>query len=121
MGFIVIFGYTFFMFSSKKAKQYSVENHTEIIDAKSGVYSGEYKFTDFIVLAKIQFEVIEGKITNIQLKKLANTRTHKCENELIQRIENCQQIDFDAISGATGTSNFAKAALANAFVKDNIK
>lgn len=115
---VMVGGLVIFSIASEHAEEYYITSKSELISSNSGVYIGEHKFANLLTFAKVQIKVVDGKIKDIDFIKLVNTPTHECKDEVMQRIVDSQEINFDAVSGATCTSNFAKAAVANALVGD---
>jgi uncharacterized protein with FMN-binding domain len=76
-----------------------------------GTYIGEYD-VDFIY-AKVEVIVQDGVITNINLLKHKNGKGKPAE-QIIDNIVRTQNLDVDAISGATNSSQVIKKAIENA-------
>ena len=65
------------------------------------------------IYAKVEVEIIEGKIVSLNLLEHRNERGKRAEN-IIDIVLSEQKIDVDAISGATNSSNVIKKAIENA-------
>ena len=76
-------------------------DNVDITKVRDGTYSGFYnmKFTT----AKVNVEVLKGKITKIDLLEHKHGKKYSAET-IIPRIINEQKLSVDAVTGATGSS-----------------
>lgn len=101
--------------ANKKAQEF-ISNYTvNTNELSDGLYKGKFKYLLF-TMAEIEFTIKNGLATDIQLRKLFQTPGSLYKNEIEHRFNEDQTIELDAISGATRTSNFAKAAIKNAII-----
>lgn len=78
-----------------------------------GVYTGEYDVG--YIYAQVEVEIRDGAIVSIRLREHRNERGKEAES-IIYDIISEQEIDVDAISGATNSSNVIKKAIEQAIV-----
>ena len=95
----------------KKAVTETTFEDIHISDIPDGVYVGEYD-VDYIY-AKVEVTVQNGEITNINILEHRNERGKTAE-VIADSIVDEQNIDVDAISGATNSSTVIKKAVENA-------
>lgn len=85
----------------------------DISQVPEGIYEGEYDVK--YIYAKVAVTVKNGKITNIEILEHRNERGSSAESITSQIIDK-QNINVDAVSGATNSSKVIKKAVENAFV-----
>lgn len=85
-----------------------------ISDVSDGIYIGEYDVN--FIYAKVEVTVQDGKITNIELLEHKNERGKPAE-AILDKMIDAQEINVDAISGATNSSTVIKKATENALKK----
>ena len=83
----------------------------DLENVEDGVYIGTCDVG--YIYAKVEVEIIEGKIVSLNLLEHRNERGKRAEN-IIDIVLSEQKIDVDAISGATNSSNVIKKAIENA-------
>lgn len=83
----------------------------DITQVQDGIYEGEYDAG--YIYAKVQVEIKAGKIVSLSLLEHRNERGKPAEVILDEVMEK-QQIDVDAVSGATNSSKVIKQAITNA-------
>ncbi len=111
LGIIILAVYLKSVADYKRAvSEISIENIC-ISDVSDGVYIGECD-VDFIY-AKVEVTVHSGKITEVKILEHKNGRGQAAET-IIEKIISAQEIDVDAISGATNSSTVLKKAVENA-------
>lgn len=101
------------MISYKNAVRDISINSVDISSIPDGVYQGECD-TGYIY-ASVGVTVSDGKITDIALLEHRNERGESAE-EIIKAIISQQNVDVDAISGATNSSKVIKKAVENALI-----
>lgn len=85
----------------------------DISTVPDGVYIGEYD-VDF-VYAKVEVTVQDKAITKIEILEHKNGRGKSAES-IVNKIIEEQNIDVDAVSGATNSSTVLKKAVENALL-----
>ncbi len=101
-----------------KAQEYSQNFSPNTAKLKDGTYNGCFRYFIF-TFSKVEFEVKDGKIKNIAFKKMFHSPGSPYKKDIEAQIKRTKLLEVNAISGATRTSNFAKAALKNAIVKNS--
>ena len=104
-----------FYMSGVAAYQNKVKNTVisgvNISQIPDGVYIGEYDVS--YIYAKVEVTVKSGEITGISILEHRNDRGESAERIIDEIIER-QEIDVDAVSGATNSSTVIKKAVENA-------
>lgn len=95
----------------KQAVKETTFEEINILDISDGVYIGEYDVN--FIYAKVEVNVQNGEITNINILEHRHERGKKAET-ITNKIVDEQKIDVDAISGATNSSIVIKKAVENA-------
>lgn len=95
----------------KKAVKETTLSDVDISDIPDGIYIGEYD-VDFIYV-KVEVTIQSGLITDIDILEHKNGRGKSAEI-IADKIIEKQQIDVDAVSGATNSSTVIKKAVENA-------
>lgn len=98
----------------KQTVRETTVDEINISDVSDGIYIGEYDVN--FIYAKVEVTVQDGKITNIELLEHKNKRGKPAEAILGKMID-AQEINVDAISGATNSSTVIKKAAENALKK----
>jgi uncharacterized protein with FMN-binding domain len=91
-------------------------NEVPISQVADGEYVGEAQIKP--VSAKVNVQVENGKITDIEIKDHM-TGLGKYGEKIIDQIINKQSLDVDAISGATQSSVTITKAVENALTQEN--
>lgn len=98
----------------KQAVRETTVGEINISDVSDGIYIGEYDVN--FIYAKDEVTVQDGKITNIELLEHKNERGKPAE-AILDKMIDAQEINVDAISGATNSSTVIKKAAENALKK----
>ena len=98
----------------KQAVRETTVDEINISDVSDGIYIGEYDVN--FIYAKVEVTVQDGKITNIELLEHKNERGKPAE-AILDKMIDAQEINVDAISGATNSSTVIKKAAENALKK----
>ena len=112
---IILFfiGYLFIKNSGVKAYQ-SIQQHAFIQDSlPKGKYGGTFQAYN-ITFAKVKFTITDdknGKISTFKIPTLIRAPWISIKPSIINTITQKDSLEFDAISGATGTSLYVKAAI----------
>lgn len=91
----------------KQAVRETTVDEINISDVSDGIYIGEYDVN--FIYAKVEVTVQNGKITNIELLEHKNERGKPAE-AILGKMTDAQEINVDAISGATNSSTVIKKA-----------
>ncbi|MGN0378701.1 MAG: FMN-binding protein [Butyrivibrio sp.] len=83
----------------------------ELANIKDGTYQGEYDVG--YIYAKVEVEIRDNEIVSITILEHRNERGEPAE-KVIDDIVEKQEINVDAVSGATNSSNVIKKAVENA-------
>lgn len=94
-----------------------VLNNVNLDNKEDGKYIGE--FDADVISAKVEVEVKNKKINNINLIEHKNDRGAPAE-VITQKVVDAQSLDVDVISGATNSSKVILKAIENALSKDKI-
>ncbi len=101
-----------------------------ILDTKSlinGTYKGDFKVFDFITATDIEFKIKDGKVVSIDFHRMLGSHNisgipgYGSAEKVKASIERNKSLNFDAISGASRSTSFTKAAIKNAVMNGVIK
>lgn len=109
-----------FNLAGRNAGKYVGEFQPMMSKIEDGRYEGEYTIISKVG-AKISFKIKDGELVNYQFEKLYGTIGYGAPQNIKAVIDQKEDLNFDSISGATVTSNFAKAAIKNALEKGPVK
>ena len=87
----------------------------------NGVYKGKFKAFKIITLSKVEFEIENGFIKNIDFIRMTHFPGNAYKSDIENQIRHTRQLEVNAISGATRTCNFAKAAIKAAIDSEKLK
>lgn len=107
--------------ANEEARQLTQNFHPNTTHLADGFYQGKFKVFNLITLSHVEFTIKNKKIEKLRFKKMFHTPGYLSKEDIETRIKNTKHLELDAISGATRTSNFAKAAIRNALTRQNIK
>jgi len=110
-----------FNMAGKNAAEYIGAFKPKLSQIEDGTYTGEYASIFDKIGAKITFKVKDGRLTHYEFDKLYGTIGYGGPESVKSLINQQQDLNFDAVSGATITSNLAKAAIKNALEKGPFK
>ena len=98
---------------AQKAEEFISFYPESIWEPEDNTYYGEYK--GIIGLSEVSFKITGSEIEWFSVNQAGTTPFFLVKAEDFERhIEGQGRLDFDAVSGATLTSNFIKAAIINA-------
>ena len=100
----------------QKVNNIVIEN-VNLNNKEDGKYIGEFDAN--LIYAKVEVEVKNKKISNINLIKHKNDRGGPAE-VITQNVVDAQSLEVDVISGATNSSKVILKAIENALSKDKI-
>jgi uncharacterized protein with FMN-binding domain len=110
----------FVKIANENAQLY-IQNFTPTTSSlPDGNYKGKYKAFKLFTMSKVEFKVQNGIIIDISIDKLFHTPGSAYKNDIEKKIKQNKILEIDAVTGATRTSNFARAAIKNAIESKNI-
>ena len=83
----------------------------------NGHYSGQFRTIMGLIKAKVEFEIKDSVLQKCEFVKLTSTPGYGVKEKIISSINSSGDLNFEAITGATQTSSFAKAAIKDAIEK----
>ena len=107
--------------ANEEAKLYVHKFNPSTSQLQNGTYHGKFKAFKFITMSKVEFAVKNGKVLHIKFKRMFHTPGSPYKEDIENRIMLSEKLEIDALTGATRTSNFAKAAIKNALEDMNQK
>ena len=110
---IIIISFLIFYLSGRNAKIFLGDFQPQISQLKDGIYHGTFSYLGD-AKAEIRFEIMEGKLVAYEFIELTSTPGYGADYTVKTQIDSKKNLTFDAASGATITSNFAKAAIKDA-------
>jgi uncharacterized protein with FMN-binding domain len=115
---LFILYFIFFYYQVKKAdmeaRRVSGKFRPDISALPDGKYSGRFSPSFKRFSAVVTFEIKGRQLGIIQFEELFGTPGYGAPQRTIGKIEETGNLDFDAVSGATITADFAKAAIRDA-------
>jgi len=114
---IIMAGLLSFNMAGRNAGKYVGEFQPMMYQIEDGLYEGEYSTLISKVGAKISFKIKDGELVHFQFEKLYGTIGYGAPQNIKSGIDQKEDLNFDSISGATVTCNFARAAIKNALEK----
>lgn len=110
---VILIVYIIFYLAGKKAENEVSQFKPELTKLKDGKYHGSFSFLGD-VKAEMEFEIMQGELVEYKFFKLTSTPGYGADYAVKTQIDSRKNLNFDAATGATITSNFAKAAIRNA-------
>lgn len=80
---------------------------------EDGQYQGKYLAFGKVPAATVQFSVFEKRLINFNIVDVLTIPKYDVKPKMLSAVGN-QGLQFDAVSGATVSSQFVKAAIVNA-------
>lgn len=114
---VLISGLIFFNLAGRNAATYVGDFRPDIMQIEDGNYEGSYYSFSKKIGASVSFEIKEGRLQNYHFDQLYGTIGYGAPENVRQQIDRNGNLDFEAVSGATVTSNLARAAIRNALEK----
>lgn len=91
-----------------------IQHHTYNEDTLTeGKYNGSFEAYN-VKFAEVNFSLDNGKVKEFKIPTLIHAPWINVKTSIIDTITKKDTLDFDAISGATGTSLYVKAAIRDA-------
>ncbi len=113
---VILVVFLVFYLAGKKAENEVNHFEPDITKLKDGKYHGSYSFLGS-VKAELEFEIMQGKLVEYHFIKLTGTPGYGADYTVKTQIDARKNLNFDAATGATITTNFAKAAIRDAIEK----
>ncbi len=113
----IVIGGGYGLYTMQRTKKYrqavkeTVVHEVDLSQIEDGRYTGSHDVD--MINAKVQVEVEDHKIKNIQLLEHKNDRG-KAAEQIVPEMVSQQKIKVDAISGATNSSKVIQKAVENA-------
>lgn len=106
--------YIYFNNIGKKAVEYTGDFKAGLNESHYGAYRGVYEVWPGREAAVVSFSADSGKLVQFNIDKLMQTPGYKIEQDIEERVQSSGELEFDAVSGATYSSFFIKAAIRKA-------
>ncbi|MCF8235806.1 MAG: FMN-binding protein [Bacteroidales bacterium] len=106
--------YLYFNNIGNKAVAYTGDYKAKLKSSHYGAYRGVYEVWPGTEAAIVSFSADSGKLVQFNIDKLMQTPGYKIEQEIEEKVRTSGELEFDAISGATYSSYFIKAAIRKA-------
>lgn len=100
--------------ANQQAKEFVQDFKPKTAQLPDGTYHGKYKAFGIITMAKVEFIVQNGFIITIEFKKMFHSPGSPYKENIENQIKQTKRLEVNAITGATRSSNFAKAAIKDA-------
>ncbi len=104
--------------ANENAQMYTQHFNPVTSKLSDGIYVGKFKMLKIFTLSNIEFEIKNGVVKQLTIKKLFHSPGSPYKEEIENQINKTKKLEVNAISGATRTSNFAKAAIKSAINND---
>ena len=111
---LIIAAFIMFNLAGQNAEEYIGDFEPIMSEIKDGTYQGAYSSIFEKFGANISFTVKKGQLIHFHFDHLYGTMGYGGPENVEMQIDQKEDLNFDAISGATITSNLAKAAIKNA-------
>ncbi len=108
---LAFFGYKLIQYSGIQAYKYVKSNSIELESIEDGNYTGKFTTLKFFPLAEVNIHISHGKVKDVSIPYLIATPFKGVKNSVKDSIKKSQSPRFDAVSGATRSSYFVKAAI----------
>ncbi len=100
----------------KQAREYVGDFKPDVSELSDGTYKGTYDISKSKTGAEIEFTIESQRVTSLTVIKVHHTPLFPASKKIKRKIENDRNLNFDAITGATNSSNLLRAAIKNALV-----
>jgi uncharacterized protein with FMN-binding domain len=112
---LIFIGYLFIKKSGVKAYQIIQKHSYTQSSLNKGKYNGTFQAYN-INFAEVNFTISNGKVRTFEIPTLIQAPWINAKPSIIDSITTKNSLEFDAISGATGTSLYVKAAIHEAIM-----
>jgi uncharacterized protein with FMN-binding domain len=117
---VILVAFLIFYLAGVKAENFVGDFQPDISQLQDGRYHGTFSYLGN-TKAEIEFEIREGKLVDPQIILLSSTPGYGADYGIKTQINSKKTLNFNAVSGATITSNFARAAIRNAINEGPVK
>ena len=107
--------------ANENANQYIEHFEPATSKLPNGIYKGKFKAFKIISLSEVEFVIENGLVKSIDFKRMTHFPGNAYKEEIENQIKHFKKLEVDAITGATRTCNFAKAAIKTAIKNKEIK
>ncbi len=116
---VIIAGAGFIIFHSagKSAEKHTADFKPVTEELEDGYYKGDFKTFMGIVKTEVEFGIKDSTLIKFELLKLATTPGYGVEEKILSSINTTGDLNFDAVSGATHSCSFVRAAVKDAIEK----
>jgi uncharacterized protein with FMN-binding domain len=114
---LFIFFYILFSRVGLEAKSMTGNFRPDMTRLADGQYHGHFSSMGGRISSEVSFEMRNGRLWLINFDQLYGTPAFGAPQKVIDRIDSLKSLDFDVVTGATVTSNLAKAAIKDAIDK----
>ena len=114
----VMLGYGIMQYAGHKAALAAADSSWEQTIPDDGHYTGTYRLFG-VKTACVQFNIRDRNLQTFGIGNLVTTPGHGVKSEIMDQIKINKNLRFDAVSGATISSQFVKAAITNAVKNKN--
>lgn len=112
IGFLA--GFMIFHKAGNKADKY-VGDYIPVTEAlEDGYYKGNYETFAGFLKTEVEFEIKDSTLLRCEFPKLISTPGYGVEKKILESINTSGDLNFEAVSGATHSCSFARAAIKNA-------
>ncbi len=110
---LIFIGYLFIKKSGVKAYQLIQETPYKQDSLPKGKFEGTFQAYN-IEFAKVKFFIRNGEINNFEIPKVIHAPWINIRTSVMDSVKTKNTLHFDAVTGATGSSLYIKAAIHNA-------
>jgi len=107
-------GFQYFKHAGIRAYQHVRRSSLSLDSLPNGRYSGSFRPFNLLPLAKVSFRVDGGQVKDFSIPRLVDAPWNQVKHSITDTIRTKQSVHFDAITGATRSSYFVKAAVHDA-------
>ena len=118
---LIFTGYELIKYSGIEAYKTVKNKPISLENTDDGLYKGSFTTLNFFLFAEVEFQVNQGKIKKITIPYLIATPFKGVKKSITDSIKQSESIHFDAVSGATRSSFFVKAAMYKALSPESKK
>lgn len=90
-------------------------------ELENGPYSGQFRTFMGLVRADIKFGIKDSVLTEFEIIKVTSFPGYGIDKKIVYVINSSGDLNFEAITGATQSCSFAKAAIKDAIKKEQKK
>ena len=116
---VIVVGAGFIIFhKAGKAAEKNIGDFTPVTkELEEGCYKGNFKTFMGIVKTEVEFKIRDSTLIKCELLKLATTPGYGVTEKILSNINISGDLNFEAVSGATHSCSFVRAAVKDAIEK----